>query len=202
MTTHKSKIIAVILGGAASVWDEYSRTTALLREAGTLTTCTYYAINDMIARFPPADYGVTLHPEKLARWMADRRERGQGAPEMPVIAHTGAEGVAVVMPLEWGSGGLFATCAALRMGARAVVLCGVGMTPEGRHFVRGQTWGDCASFLPAWRGRLPELAPYVRSWGGWTADVLGQPTTGFLADAWGRPPAVLGAARRSRTRQP
>lgn len=191
-----SKLIAVIIGGAETVGEELKQTAEILTQAGMHRTTTYFGINDAIPLFGCLDVAVTLHPEKLPQWIAARREAWPDAPPVPTVAHREAEGVDMVQPVEYGSSGLFATCAALRMGARAVVLCGVGMTVAGGHFQRHAAWTDCPPFLRAWEARRGELARYVRSWGGWTRDTFGVPSSGFLADAAWRPAVSLATMTR------
>jgi hypothetical protein len=80
-----------------------------------------------------------------------------------------------------GSSGLFAVKAALEvLGADRVVLAGVPMSTDQRHFNKGEPWAKGAPYLDAWRIALPFIRDRVRSLSGFTRDLLGAPTPDWL----------------------
>ncbi|MCI0434489.1 MAG: hypothetical protein L0271_12740, partial [Gemmatimonadetes bacterium] len=70
--------IAILLGGAASVWDDYVALCELITGdwIGLIA-----AVNDIGCHWPGRlDHWITLHPEKMARWRHERAVRGLPAP--------------------------------------------------------------------------------------------------------------------------
>ena len=178
--------VAVIVGGADCVLAEYVEAERLCAEAGV--DFTTLVINDMIAEFQDhVDHAVTLHPDaRLNQWLDERQKNCLPAPAN-VWAHRKADiGVNMVTRVcpEWGKGssGLLAVKIALQeLGCDRIILCGVPMTMEGGHFKRKQPWKAVTNnFRAEWQARQSELAPYVRSWSGWTAELFGVPTLDFV----------------------
>jgi hypothetical protein len=174
--------VAVVVGGAIGVMDEVKQTVGLLGDMPTR----WFVANDMIPRFPLACTAVTLHPMKLAGWLGAREQAGFPKPD-ECWAHSRGDArnpwAAVThVADDWrGSSGLFGVAVARQLGFGRIILCGVPMSAEGGHFLRGSgRWNAQASFLLAWQARRAQLAPYVRSWSGWTAEAFGRPSHAFL----------------------
>jgi heparin binding hemagglutinin HbhA len=68
------------------------------------------------------------------------------------------------------------------MGATAAILCGVPMQSEAGHFDRpeGAAWERTGTYRIGFLTALREVGGRVRSMGGWTADVFGQPSATWV----------------------
>lgn len=117
------------------------------------------------------DVLVTLHPKEYAN-KADK----------PVVSYVPLDGVTKVMPFQWegmnrtggsasGSSGLYAVKYALSIGAKEVVLAGVGMDIL-PHYYGGGEWTECLRFRGAWEAVASQLRGRVTSLGGWTRELL------------------------------
>lgn len=170
----------LILGGAACVFDDAEAALAIFEPDAVM------ACKDMIADWPHRlDYGVSLHPERNADYLRERARKGHpGTPQIWSHARNGAGGRAQVdrEATDWrGASGLFGVRVGLHEGFDRIVLAGVPMTREAGHYKRGKPWPHAKDYLSAWRNRADEIRPYVRSMGGWTAELLGRPTKEWLA---------------------
>lgn len=180
---------AVILGGAGCVW----RDLDAARRIGTYDAA--IAINDAVAHYPGAvEIFATLHIEKAEAWLDERAARGYPPPGL-IAAHKGNtnEGRASRLQADYvtdylwpgmpasGSSGLFAVKVALEHGYGRIVLCGVPMRAEERHFFDPEPWSDVGKFTEAWLAALHRIRGHVRSMSGWTRELLGEPDSEWLA---------------------
>lgn len=171
--------IALIVGGAETWQAELDRAKALCAQVEL--PFELFILNDHIADFPEPVRAVTLHPNnRLGDWMRRRKEAGLPA-LLQVWAHHSHPMVTDQLPDWGGSVGLLACKIAIyRFSHKKIMLCGVPMTVAGGHYVRHQPWAACPAFRRAWLTRKNEIAPYVRSMSGWTAETFGQPTVEWL----------------------
>lgn len=179
-------MLAVILGGANTVWDDLSR----LKEMAIPDVV--IAINDAGAVYPhEINFWATLHPDKLVGWTNRRLENGYPAPQKFVIHRELRPREAksifyppasfVIFTPDWGgSSGLFASHFALTCGYERIVLCGVPMQPDKNHFFSEDQWLDAEKYHKAWGQRALQLMPRVRSMSGWTMGLLGKPSLSWL----------------------
>lgn len=181
---HTTNQIAVVLGGASSVWEELSRTRALLWNHKVVPK--YFACNDMIDHFPEPCVCGTLHSKKLPTWINTREHRGMIYPEAIWVCTKESgypESKAYATDVHddvGGSVGLFMTRVAIEVYGLRVILCGVPMTSSGNHFLRNKPWDDVVTFEHRWRPHILGLRERVRSWGGKTREWLGEPTEDFV----------------------
>jgi len=167
---------ALILGGAECVLADLTKHCA---QYGSLPWLVIAA--NKIGMFYPGhlDHWVTMHPEQLAPWKKHRRRRG-GNDDYVTWAGRRPDLVDRVTTHSGGSTGLFAAKVALvDLGCERVVLCGVPMddTP---HFIRGAVGDHYEQYRCQWEAYIQELAACVRSWSGWTRELLGAPTEEWL----------------------
>lgn len=164
--TPRLQRVAVVCGGGPDVEAEIAKAKEMYGGS-----CDFFVINDMIPRFPGECVAITLHPSKLKDWLP---LRGSYPAPKQVWAHRKFAGVSNVTEDWMGSSGLFAIKVAMQLGYAKIVLCGVPMTDE-KHFVRGEAWTAVAAFKKAWVKHKDEIAPFVRSFSGWTAEQFGRP---------------------------
>jgi hypothetical protein len=173
----RPSVRAAVLGGAASTFDELET----LRAWGgwDLLVATNRAGAEARDR---VDHWVTYHPEQLGGWLERRRALG-----LPVTATiwTSARhrsyrerGFGFVDNPWGGSSGLLAVQVALAQGATRVALCGVPLSVEGSHYHdqtpwRRGPWKEAPSYRRAWETHVDALVGPVRSFDGWTRDLLG-----------------------------
>lgn len=176
---------AIVLGGGGTVWADVEQALSLGRYAEV------WACNDVAAVWPGRlDGAVSLHPDKLPGWLAQRAKAGLPAPRKVfgqltttlVRIPKGVELIEDKFPgqTRCGSSGLFALKAALDHCDRAV-LCGVPMEPRGAHFFHPAEWWAAHHYRTAWEEALPEIKDRARSLSGWTRELLGAPTASFVA---------------------
>jgi len=159
---------AVILGGGETLWQD-------LAQVDDVDERIVIAINDAGYCYKKTiDYWVSLHPEKLQRWMQKRPDTNY-----ETVCHKDRKGARVdhvVHELWRGSSGLFAVQFAVRdLQCTDVILCGVPMTPTG-HFFDSDPWRHCEKYRKGWQEALPEIEGCVTSLSGWTRSLLGAPT--------------------------
>lgn len=164
--------LALVLGGAATVWEDVEAALALTEADGVV------ACNDTAADWPgPLDAVATHHPEHWPRWAAQRAARGYPPPSRLVT-----DGWAFPGQSSPGSSGLFALKVALiDLGYDRAILCGVPMDEAGRHTNDPRPWRAATTYRAGWVQSLPAIANRARSMGGWTADLLGRPDAAWLA---------------------
>lgn len=172
--------VGLILGGAECALEELDRARSLCSQVGAQTTV--YVVNDWIAEYPDSVIAVTLHHHKVAGWLSQRGERRLPSLKqiwhhfMPVsptpVTHT---------TTDWGgSVGLFATKIAIHGGENKILLCGVPMVANAGHHRRKRRWDACDIFKRHWYTQFKLTKPMVRSFSGWTAEMLGTPSAEFL----------------------
>lgn len=167
-----------MIGGAEAALDEFRQATDLC--GAVAQSYVTLVVNDVITQFPHAiDHAVTLHPERYPEWLKLRRSRGYPDPTT-VWAHRHhrhRKDLVNRLSPDWGGsvGLLAAKIAILELKHTKVILCGVPMTLHGGHILRKQPWRAVINFTAAWQKHRAELAPCVRSWSGWTAELFGKP---------------------------
>jgi hypothetical protein len=180
-------LIAIVLGGATSVWSELAAARQLAPEH--IVIGTNHAARDFDG---PLHSFVSMHAEILGKWIAERRAKGfSDALNLWSAEHRG--GGADIHNLKrirnvGGSSGLLAVRVAIEIGADKIILCGVPMCQNGRHYDRSMKWQEAAQYLPAWHTQLPRLKDKVRSFSGETFKMFGAPTREWLYGDQGRGP--------------
>jgi hypothetical protein len=151
--------VAVVVGGAASVWQEIALTEALLLESGAAAK--WFVANDMIARFPHPCTAITLHPQHIGGWVSERTKAGFPKPDQ-FWAHVKHDNVTHHTEDWRGGSGLFGVAVARKLGFERIILAGVPMSPS---------WPSCAGLsvegvraVPGWlEQRQAEIAPYLEA---------------------------------------
>lgn len=180
-------MIALILGGAPSVWAEMTTAGGLLWPRFQIVVAANLA---GIAYGDRLDAWATLHPDELPGWQARR----QGNDDYRTFTPDET-------PERWpGSSGLYAVQVALfELGAAGVILCGVPMDSRAGHFTGRTPWESVTDYRRAFQAALPEIGGRVRSMGGWTQDLFGAPTREWI-DAI-HPARPLGVSRSTQARE-
>lgn len=170
------KGVAIVIGGG-DCWQDDLEAARSMINGGPVH---YFVLNDHIEDFAEPATGVSLHPDKLPRWLSTRRQN-QYPPLDDVWAHLRNASVTRTSNDWQGSVGLFgAKIAMTEYKYEKVILCGVPMTVEGNHYRRHHKWTAAHPFRQGWVNHKAELAPYVRSMSGWTAEQLGKPDADWL----------------------
>lgn len=188
-------MIALILGGAPSIWLELEAAKAMLSRP-----CVVVAANLAGIECPDRiDGWATLHPDRLNWWAAERAGNKDFRPFAPeqVLGRPDF----TPTPERWpGSSGLYAAQVALfELGAAGVILCGVPMESRAGHFTGRTPWESVIDYRRAFQAALPEIGGRVRSMGGWTQNLFGAPTREWI-DAI-HPARPLGVSRSSTARK-
>lgn len=168
--------VAIVIGGATCVWEDYERTIALLDSLPFHVTTTTFVTNDSIPLFEDfLDVVTTLHPLKVGQWLALREHKGLNRPEYVVSYDTNMHPAVTDSVADWGgSSGLYGFKVAKEMfGIPRVILCGVPLDKDAGHIVRNKRWESADGFRKAWNDNIKDIVPFVRSWGGWSMKKLG-----------------------------
>ncbi|HYC66647.1 hypothetical protein [Brevundimonas sp.] len=167
-------MIALVLGGAPTVWKDLERARRLTAGLHTIIVATNFAGRDYEGHI---DVWATLHPELFAAWRAERAEKALNT-DYRAFVHRKHGGLAdiEVHPLGWsGSSGLYAAQVAVQaLDASGVILCGVPMEREAGHYVTPGEWSLVERYRPAWLAAKDAGLP-IRSMSGWTAEQFGYP---------------------------
>lgn len=183
-------MIALILGGAPSVWRELAEAEALLGRRRRLVVAANLAGIHYAGKL---DGWATEHPERFEEWRKARKGPAAARHFVPSGVH--ALPWAERSPDRWnGSSGLYALQVSLfEMGATAAILCGVPMDSEAGHFVNPGAWAGTADYRLGFEAALRECGGRIRSMGGWTAELFGKPTSAWAGATDNIKP--LGASR-------
>lgn len=170
--------VALILGGAPTVWEDLERAQALTAGRDTIIVATNNAGWLYQGRI---DAWATLHPERFEAWRQKRVGRGLNE-DYRAFAHRrrGARGFEIYPHRLTGSSGLYAAEIALKvLGVSGVIVCGVPITVEAGHVVEPGGWTRAETYRPAWLAAKEAGLP-IRSMSGWTAELMGEPDAGWL----------------------
>jgi len=126
----------------------------------------------------PVKYVATYHPEKIDM-TRERRASIGGNTDYELICHEKRPGVDIVINDWWspsGSSALLGVQAGMRMGYKKIILCGCPLTGKN---AAGSSYEN---FRTGFNAKKAEIAPFVRSMSGWTAELLGKPTPEWLME--------------------
>lgn len=180
---------ALVIGSASGVYSEVKVARSQVRIDAA------FAVNDAIGGYPGVLFAaVSLHPEKLPRWLRERTRHRLVGPEQ-VVTHSGwtswfqrlgrpqelgLPGAVIIDQFfegqtESGSSGLLAVKAALvDFHFDRVVLAGVPMDAERAHVgKRNRPWAGCMRHRRGWEQAAPHLQGRVFSMSGWTREQFG-----------------------------
>lgn len=171
--------IAFVLGGASSVWEEIEQARQLAEP--DLIIATNHAGRD----YPgPVDHWVSMHSDLLPHWASRRSLAGHppagqfwGAAHRQ---HLGGPDKTRRIKSPGGSSGLLAVWVGLELECTHMILCGMPMHQNGRHFDHEARWREARQYWGAWTRALPVISGRVKSLGGETFKWLGGPTQEWL----------------------
>lgn len=159
---------ALVLGGAACLWDDLRAFHEL-----KIPVDTVIAVNDAGWSYPHRiDHWVTLHPEHFGVWEQRRAERGGNG---DYVRWSNKVHAAVDRRARaWGAGssGLLAVAVAIdSLSSDSVWLCGVPMD-EQPHVYGGPDWTGWKAHRKAWERAVERMRGRVHSMSGWTRELL------------------------------
>ncbi len=166
-------MIALILGGAPSVWRDLAEAQALLNRRHLVVAANLAGIH-WRGRL---DGWVSYHSDRLGEWAAERAAKG-GNTDFRAFTPSPAGIPTEIVSEAWdGSSGLYAVrCALFEMGAAGAICCGIPLIREAGHFRRSGQWEPVTGYHQEWDAVSPILGDRVRSMGGWTEANFGRPT--------------------------
>lgn len=177
------KKVALVLGGANTLHTDFEH--ALLIHPGPYTII---ATNNAGRDYHGILHNwVTLHTEKMPKWVKERREHGLPDAEQFWTSNTKTipkehEELYNHVPTWDGSSGLLAVSVALWLEYDKVILCGVPLDKQAAHYDDDAPWMDAPRYRAAWTKRLKILKGKVKSFNGWTSLILGEPTRAWIND--------------------
>lgn len=161
---------AVILGGAACLWDD-------LKALGDISDAIVIAINDAGVDYPDRiDHWASLHPNKFPEWKRRRAEKGGNSDFLTWGELDPALVDRIRIGWSHGSSGLFAVGVGWGLGADPIILCGVPMQKSQAHYFDPLPWDGAPVHVPAWKQRRYTMKGRVFSMSGWTRELLGAPS--------------------------
>ncbi len=168
--------IAVVVGGAECVWEEIEKAKSLS------TNIDFIITNDCIPLFPGECIAATLHPDKVTNWLIQRHNNNYSEPSEIWTHEQSRHPNRLIKRLrDWGgSSGLFAAQVAMHRGHDRILLCGVPMAAHIKHVTRKSRWDACGAFVRAWDNHKGDLIGRVKSFSGWSKDLLGEPTQQWI----------------------
>lgn len=150
---------------------------------------TVIAVKGAVMHWPSrVDVWVTLHPERARADVGKRVRAGLPRPALQVC-HEGKryrEEFDLTVPYLFegqtisGSSGLFGVKVALYLKHTRVVLCGVPMQNKAGKLDQASEWAGEKIYRKGFEQAMPHICNNVRSMSGWTAQLLGKPTTAWL----------------------
>ena len=178
---------ALVIGSGENVWQEVQHARDLVGEFDAV-----YCVNQSGIDYPGAfDFWVTLHPEFIDKFSAERRSLGLSngyaivAPlEDEIKQHAKKGNVSRRVSYKWercpwsASSGIYAAKVAMEDGHH-VVLAGTPMMPI-PHYRTKQPWRDCFTYMQGLRESLQYLQGRVKSMSGLTRELLGDPTEEWI----------------------
>lgn len=171
--------LTLVLGGAISLHEDIRKARELCDDPIII------AVNDAGFDYEwRIDHWVSMHPFLLERLIKQRAKRGFDAVEkLWAPRHISTpEGFNFGRVSSWGgSSGLLAVTLAFDLKIDKVILCGIPMSPEGAHyFSPKRPWNDAVQYKAAWTRNFHLMKDKVKSFSGWTADLLGTPSKEWL----------------------
>src|SRR5262249_15882683 len=177
--------VALVCGNAETVFDDLSEALWMFDSAAI------FAVNDIGCYLAVIHHWVSLHGDKLQKWVAVRR--AEPSVWQGFKTHTSSTAIAPpdyicsIEPCTFSLSGLFAVQIAYIMGAEKIILCGCPGDGTRRFFDRkpridysyggGLTPGDLRDrdHFQQELNRVPELRKRLRSMSGQTRTILGGP---------------------------
>ena len=171
----QSPPVALCLGGAACVWDDLERAREIVGEREVIVVASNFAGVSYPGRL---DAWVTLHPERMRAWEADRAARKLNTDYLTfsgrALHNTTAR---LVLDRYRAASGIYAAQVALEvLGACGAILCGVPMDEDAGHIHWPGEW----PVLSRYRTAVEAIRAPIKSMSGWTADVLGLPDAEWI----------------------
>lgn len=163
----------LILGGARSVFIDMNDAYRLCPEYDAV-----FGINDIVQEVPEITHALTMHPDKMPKWLEGRVDNGHST---DLEFWTAADKkVPPDLPFQRirntrGGSGLLAIYVARHLGFNKIVLAGIPMTQEGEHYHTSGKWRECRLYRVVWENESTEKDD-VRSLSGWTREKFGEPT--------------------------
>jgi hypothetical protein len=169
-----ARILTALVIGSANTLEEDLRRAGELFTPDLIIGCNHAARDHP----GPVDHWVTMHPDLFRLWVPERRAAGR--PDAGAYWHARHripwDGVESRPVESWGgSSGLLCVAVAFELGCERIVLAGVPMLPNCRHFDSDRRWDEARAYHRAWEARLPLMRARVKSMSGWTRDLLGSP---------------------------
>jgi hypothetical protein len=175
-----TKTVALCLGGALTVWDDYAAAQRLL--SGRLHNVLVVTCNLGGLHYAGhLDAWVSLHSEWMSDWIEERRRLGYPDAALVGIHREWDIPGAKVLDMRWpGSSGLYMAQFAIEvLGAERAILCGVPMDGTGSHIHHGGAWEKPERYHEGFVLAKCHGAP-IRSMSGWTRDLMGAPDAEWL----------------------
>lgn len=180
--THASHLthMALVLGSADCVEEDKERALRMFKPDYIFCT------NELGVDYPDEfDHWCTMHPDKLSGWVAARRKAGRpDAKQIWVPQHRNPPkdiaGLVRYAPSRGGSSGMLCCMVVLKILNCRAVLAGMPMLAANAHYNNPRPWNDAIHYHGAWRQSLHELNDRIKSMSGWTKELLGEPTVGWL----------------------
>jgi hypothetical protein len=180
--------VALVLGGALCLQDDL----ALAAQLVPLEECAVVAVNDAGFWYPgPLTAWVSMHAEEFPERERIRSDRGYPGgytrwtrPYPAGMKHLERHVDGLLGGWNGSSGLLGVGVAIVELGADPVMLCGIPLDDRA-HFNRKGRWEGCYRYRLGWEERMTDLCGRVRSFSGWTREVLGEPTREWMLDRLG-----------------
>jgi hypothetical protein len=172
--------IAFVYGGAKTLQDDIDAAHALCKP-DTIIAC-----NDAGMEYEGVlPHFCTLHTELVPQWLEDRRSKCLPDPlnfwtsNVKTIPECHA-GLYKQVPPWGGSSGLLCVTVAMHLGYDKIILCGVPLDRRAEHYNYPGEWMDATRYRSAWTKHKGLMMGKVRSFQGWTAAIIGEPTKEWL----------------------
>jgi hypothetical protein len=174
----EAKLTALVLGGADTLHADKAAALSMF-EPDLIIACNH-AGRDEPGRL---DHWATMHADLMPHWLGQRRAAGRPEPgQLWHARHRGRLAIESSRSIEsWGgSSGLLCVAVAYELGATRIALAGVPMSKVFHHYDDPKQWLEARQYWPAWEQRKHIMLGRVRSFSGWTANLLGVPTKEWL----------------------
>lgn len=172
--------VAFVMGGANTLQADLEAAKSLVKPHTLIFT--NHIGRDWEGIVP---HWVTLHTEKMPKWIREREDKGLPPAETFWTSNTKTippehQNLYSHVPSWDGSSGLLAVTVAMWLGYEKIILCGVPLDKKACHYDDKDPWMDAPRYRSAWTKRLKLLKGRVKSLSGWTKEILGAPSPEWL----------------------